>query len=410
MTTFIQLHMLTFYPPSNLNRDELGRPKTAVVGGSTRLRISSQSLKRAWRTADIFERAMDGNMGIRTKEIGIQIKASLRFCIALSELIRKKESLFGVPETSISDEDATRWAAKIASIFVDKKKGVSTGEGDLIENADGNETEDDSGKKGSRGRGKKAKSNINSDLRSEQLVFYSWSEIAEIEKVVEQIKIGKKPSDEEVASLLCVAASAGHSPDVAMFGRMLANAPKQNVEAAVQVAHAFTVHEVAVEEDYFTAVDDLNKGDEDRGAAHLGETEFGSGLFYGYICVNRDLLAKNLNGDEALARKALRSLVETGAQVAPRGKQNSFASHAKAHYILSEKGSQQPRSLALAFADGIPMRNGKGDRILENAKGALEDKRKKMDAVYGACADAHRIMDLETGEGTLNALLDFITE
>jgi len=58
MSTFIQLHLLTSYPPSNLNRDDLGRPKTAVMGGKTRLRISSQSLKRAWRNSELFKLAV----------------------------------------------------------------------------------------------------------------------------------------------------------------------------------------------------------------------------------------------------------------------------------------------------------------------------------------------------------------
>ena len=62
MSTFIQLHLLTSYPPSNLNRDDLGRPKTAIMGGKTRLRVSSQSLKRAWRTSDLFESALAGHM------------------------------------------------------------------------------------------------------------------------------------------------------------------------------------------------------------------------------------------------------------------------------------------------------------------------------------------------------------
>ncbi|RJP18665.1 MAG: type I-E CRISPR-associated protein Cas7/Cse4/CasC [Deltaproteobacteria bacterium] len=358
MTTFIQLHMLTFYPPSNLNRDELGRPKTAVVGGSTRLRISSQSLKRAWRTADLFRSTLEGNLGVRTKELGLQVYKKLR-------------------DKEVSEKNAKIWAKQIAGVF-------------------GKSKSEDKEKKGSL-----------QGLEIEQLAHFSPEELHAIDVLIERLAVEKREPKAEELELLREKHSA---VDIAMFGRMLADKPRYNMEAAVQVAHAFTVHEVAVEEDYFTAVDDLNKGDEDRGAAHLGEMEFGSGLFYGYICINRSLLEKNLNGDAVLARKALRALVETGAQVGPRGKQNSFASHTKAHYILAEKGGQQPRSLALAFADGIPTRNGKGNGILGNAKEALEDKRKKMDVVYGACADAHRIMDLETGEGTLKAILDFVTE
>ena len=76
MTQFIQLHVLTSYPPSNLNRDDMGRPKTARMGNAERLRISSQSLKRHWRVSDVFEEALAGHIGTRTKRIGTQVKKS----------------------------------------------------------------------------------------------------------------------------------------------------------------------------------------------------------------------------------------------------------------------------------------------------------------------------------------------
>src|SRR5688572_7252929 len=88
MTTFIQIHLLTSYPPANLNRDDLGRPKTAVMGGAQRLRISSQSLKRAWRTSDTVERALSGRLGIRTKRLGAYVFRALRTGEDLSALVR----------------------------------------------------------------------------------------------------------------------------------------------------------------------------------------------------------------------------------------------------------------------------------------------------------------------------------
>jgi CRISPR system Cascade subunit CasC len=71
MTTFLQLHMLTSYPPACLNRDDLNRPKTTVMGGVPRLRISSQSLKRAWRKSPCFEESLKGHVGTRTKTKGV---------------------------------------------------------------------------------------------------------------------------------------------------------------------------------------------------------------------------------------------------------------------------------------------------------------------------------------------------
>src|ERR1700710_2748984 len=77
MSRFLQLHLLTFYPPANLNRDDTGRPKTAMIGGALRLRLSSQSLKRAWRTSDDFKAALDGHRGERTQRIGDVIRDHL---------------------------------------------------------------------------------------------------------------------------------------------------------------------------------------------------------------------------------------------------------------------------------------------------------------------------------------------
>ena len=130
---------------------------------------------------------------------------------------------------------------------------------------------------------------------------------------------------------------------------MMAAAPDFNVEAAAQVAHAITVHRTEVEDDFFSAVDDLNRGEDDRGAGHLGEAEFAAGLFYLYLCIDRDLLLRNLGGDQPLAMRTLRALLEAVVKVPPSGKQASFASRAYASYVLAEKGRMQPRSLAVAY-------------------------------------------------------------
>jgi len=104
MSRFIQLHLLTSYPPSNLNRDDLGRPKTAMMGGHSRLRISSQSLKRSWRTSDVFKETLEGHIGVRTKEIGKEV----------FKKIRKQQS--------IKEKDAKNWAKKIIEQFGDLEK------------------------------------------------------------------------------------------------------------------------------------------------------------------------------------------------------------------------------------------------------------------------------------------------
>ena len=394
MSEFIQLHMLVSYPPSNLNRDDLGRPKTAVMGGTQRLRISSQSLKRAWRTSDVFAEKLAGHMGIRTKDMGIKVKEALMSGLPLTKILDGKTP---DPKSAaiIPDKDAKAWAFKIASVFVDKppKGDGKTTEEKSVDDAEGEKT----------GSKKKEKvSNINKDtLKGEQLVFYSNNEISAIQSLITTIiKEKREPKSKELSELLKEDLS---SVDVAMFGRMLANATKYNVEAAVQVAHAVTVHEVAVEDDYFTAVDDLNKGEDDAGAAHLGETEFASGLFYTYVCIDKTLLKKNLGNDDKLANDAIRALVEAATKVAPTGKQNSFASRAYASYLLAEKGDKQPRSLSVAYLAAI--RDSKD--LLGSSIKTLKDTREKMDKVYGACSSADKEMNAHTGTGSLKDILDF---
>lgn len=347
MNKFIQLHILTNYGPSNLNRDDLGRPKTVVVGGTQRLRVSSQCLKRAWRTADVFESSLAGHIGTRTKGMGKKIYADLE-----SGGINKKE--------------AKEWAIQISGVFGKVKK------------------ED--------------KKEPMKDLEIEQLAHFSTDEIGAIEGLVKNIISRKSgPSEDELKLLKKNQGDA----DIAMFGRMLASDPKFNAEAAVQVAHAFTVHKAAVEDDWFTAVDDLNKHEEDAGAAHLGEAEFGAGLFYLYVCIDRVLLKENLGNNDALFKKAISALVESAVTVSPSGKQNSFASRAYASYVLAEKGDKQPRSLAGAFLKPVS-----GDDVLDSAANALINTRKTFNAVYGD-ASGSRILNATKGEGTLEDLKNY---
>jgi len=398
MTEFIQLHMLVSYPPSNLNRDDLGRPKTAVMGGTQRLRISSQSLKRAWRTSDIFTGILKDHIGIRTRQMGVMVKDALTSGLPLIDLLDGKTTDDPKKVTGIPEEKAKSWAWKITSVFVDKspKDTSKKTKKDKAVEPD-SETKDT----------KKGKSNVDkATLKSEQLVFYSNDEIAAIQALITTlIKENREPKADELSGLLKEELS---SVDVAMFGRMLANATRYNVEAAVQVAHAVTVHEVAVEDDYFTAVDDLNRGDDDAGAGHIGETEFASGLFYEYVCINKTLLEENLGGDKKnggkqLAAAAIRALAESAVKVAPSGRQNSFASRAYASYLLVEKGTRQPRSLSVSYLEAL-----KGKNLLGAAITSLADTRKKMDDVYGKCWTQEYEMNAFAGTGKLSELLTFV--
>ncbi len=185
---------------------------------------------------------------------------------------------------------------------------------------------------------------------------------------------------------------------------MLASSPAYNTEAASQVAHAISVHKATVEDDFFTAVDDLNNGEDDMGAGHMGETEFAAGLFYLYLCIDRELLTENLSGDTELANKTIGALIQSAATIAPSGKQNSFASRARASYILCESGDQQPRSLSVAFLKPVG-----GADLLSHSINALEQTREKMDAVYGDGAERTTSLNALSGEGSLQGIIDCAT-
>jgi CRISPR system Cascade subunit CasC len=348
MTTFLQFHILTPWGPSNPNRDDQGRPKQAMVGGVPRLRISSQSAKRAIRESTFFELDLAGNMGTRTKRLH-------------AELVKKLV-------TGGAAEAAAQAAAdQVAGIFGKLEAPRKDAPGDKV---------------------------------ATTLAFISPAEWALAEKLAQKVLAGEAlPKDKDLKKL--VLRKADGAVDIAMFGRMLADDADFNREAAVQVGHAMTTHAAQAEEDWFSAVDDLNTAEE-TGAGHLGETAFGSGVYYQYVCVNVDLLVENLGGDADLAARGLQALARALALATPTGKQNSFASRPRAHYIRAERGHMQPRDLTGAYF--VPVRAQAG---LPGAIAELEAMADKIDRCYGSAAETVEVMDVEGGRGTLDAIAAF---
>lgn len=209
MADFLQLHLLTAYGPSNLNRDDTGRPKSVVFGGAARLRISSQSLKRSWRESGAFRSALDGHMADRTQRLGQKVREYL-------------------VDGGMEDAEALTRARAIAGVF-----------------------------------GKPRAENDREPAFIEQLAFIAPEERARAFALADRALKGEfddpKPDD--------LLRKSDTAADIAMFGRMLADHPKFNREAAVQVAHAFTTHKAVAEDDYYTAVDDLKPRDEPEDAA-----------------------------------------------------------------------------------------------------------------------------------------------
>lgn len=350
MTTFLQIHLLTSYPPSNPNRDDQGRPKQAMVGGAPRLRLSSQSIKRALRESAPFHKGLAGHLGIRTKLLGTRLEEEL-IAAGTDPAVARKAAVD---------------VAKVFSTLEAVKKG------------------DPESPKGT------------------TLAFISPYEWQAARQLAARSVAGEELAKDKDLKKLVLRRADG-AVDIAMFGRMLASDPEYNRDAAVQVSHAVTTHRALIEEDFFTAVDDLNKR-EDTGAGHMGEHAFGSGLFYLYACVNVDLLVENLAGDDALAAEGLAALVESLATATPSGKQNSHAHHPRATYIRIEKGPQQPRDLSGAFFKPVDLRSADLER---SSIAALEQLTGQIDRAYGACCDSAQVMDVRAETGTLADIIAF---
>ena len=316
------------------------------MGGFDRLRISSQALKRAWRTSEVFESSLGDHKGTRTRRLGLEIKQSLL-------------------DAGVVEGKAKEWTAQIAGVFGKVKKDSVAGE-------------------------------------LEQLAHISPAELTAIRRLTKALADEKRPPEAEGLKLL----KKDHKAvDIALFGRMMASTPDFNMEAAVQVSHAISVHAVAIEDDFFSAVDDLNTNVDDSGAGHIGDAAFAAGLFYTYVCINKDLLLENLQQDHDLTDKALKALTEAILKVGPTGKQNSFASRAYASYVLAEKGTEQPRSLSVAYLKPIVEPD-----YADIAVGRLLIQKKNFDRVYGPCTEQPCELNAFTGEGSFEDVIKYVTD
>jgi len=354
--SFFQFDYLTVYPPSNPNRDDQGRPKTAYFGGVPRLRLSSQSIKRAVRMSEVMQTALAGSLGERTARA--------------SERIRHQLVLEGIDEAK-----ARSACEKIANVL---GKLSSKDDADTFD-------------------GKPA-------VKTAQLAFISSHEYEASLHAARRLAAGHKNAEQDLAKQIL--ASADTAVDIGMFGRMLADQPGFNREAAVHVSHAITTHKADVEDDYYTAVDDLNTR-EQTGAGFVGEAGFGSGVYYLHVTIDEDLLLKNLGGEGAreLAARAIGAVAEGFATASPSGKRASFAHAPRAGVILARFGNQQPMDLTGAFLSPV-----RGENLLAASEAALNKTLEQMERIYGPSADSSYSVSLSSEEGSMDGLKRWIAE
>ncbi len=291
---YVDVHVLQTVPPSNLNRDDAGAPKQAVYGGARRARVSSQAWKRATRKS--FAQADTGvelSLGTRTK--------------ALRELLERRFAANGHDA-----ETAERWS--LAALTAMKLK------------VDGKRPKD-----------------------TQYLLFLGQQQLDELARTVEQ---GMSHSQQLDEASVQAALRSGHSVDVALFGRMVADLATLNVDAATQVAHALSTHAIDTEFDYFTAVDDENEAGE-TGAAMIGTVEFTSATLYRYATVGVHQLRDNLDGDEATVRAALKAFLLGFVTSMPTGHQSSFAHRTTPDLVTFVVRQDQPVNLVSAFEEPV---------------------------------------------------------
>lgn len=400
---FLQIHTLTSYPATLLNRDDSGLAKRLPFGEASRTRISSQCLKRHWRFAEDAW-SLRNLPGLDEMDFGA--RSRLIFQLAVIDHLVENDGLErGAVEEVVSHlQEALKFKAS--------KKRKKDQEDDETD-------EDDDG-------GAQQTSGPDTD----QAFMLGWTEIEYLRKITRDVlrddkirrQVLEKPKDKkkltawqkatkkllsgttkelkENLAALGVASSLPRGLESALFGRMVTSDLIANTDAAIHVAHAFTVHAEASESDYFTVVDDLKSAEGESGAGGLFDTELTAGLFYGYLVVDVPLLVANLGGDAALAGQVVEHLVHLIATVSPGAKKGSTAPYAYAELMMIEAGAAQPRTLANAYRNPSAARTDQAvNRLVEHIG--------KVDAAYGNKAErAHLSIEAAPLPGSSPQSLD----
>ena len=358
---FLQLHTLTSYPSSLLNRDDAGFAKRMPFGGAVRTRISSQCLKRHWRV-------YQGDHSLSE----IAAPKSVRSRLSFEEHLVKPLIAEGTRE-------------ELARVAVTK----------IVRRLLGSEQKQAKAKKKKGGEdAAESPESKNKPVSTEQVTVLGLPELEHLcnlarlaisagrdEPALVEKELDTRLKDKElrknIKALRPGSLEAGLG--AALFGRMVTGDILARTDAAVHVAHALTVHGQMTESDYFSAIDDLAREEGEQGSGHINASELTSGLFYGYVVVDVGGLVDNLGGNRDLAGDVVERLVHIVATVSPGAKKGSTAPYAYSHLVLAEGGDAQPRTLQNAFLR--PVRES-GD-LVENTYRALRDHLSELDEMYG---------------------------
>ena len=348
---FLQLHTLTGYSAALLNRDDVGRAKRLPFGGHDRIRVSSQCLKRHWREAT-------GDWSLRELASGTSVRSRRVFSDVIAGRLK---------ERNLSQDQIVNVLTPI--------RGAVLGESIKAKQARKEKKADDG-------------ADQLASLHTEQVIVLGRPEIDFLTNLAVELaqddadatakEVEKYFKDKHSRDNL-KALKLGSGLDAAIFGRMVTSDLMARSDAAVHVAHSFTVHAEEAEPDYFSALDDLVAAEGELGSGHINTSELTSGLFYAYVVVDLRQLVGNLSGDRTLAVEVLSRLVHLIATVSPGAKLGSTAPYACAELVLAEAGTRQPRTLANAFMNPVPKKRAKKEAVI-----ALDEYLGRYDAMYGA--------------------------
>lgn len=345
------MHILQNFAPSNLNRDDTGSPKDCEFGGYRRARISSQCLKRAIRTAMRDEQLLKpALLGARTKRLVEEISKRL-VAQGKDQAVARSvvEGALQSVNLKVKEDGKTEYLLFLSQQEIEAIANVCNMHWESLTAVTANADQAD----GTPSATKSARS-TKRDARA--------------------------AAPPEVSTAMKAVLNGGKAVDLALFGRMLADLPDNNVEAASQVAHALSTNKVSMEFDFYTAVDDL-KPEDTAGADMLGTVEFNSACFYRYLNVNTKELVGNLGGDKELADAALRAFMHAAIHAVPTGKQNSMAAQNPPSLVFVVARRSSLWSLANAFVD--PVRADGGGDLVAKSTAKLDDYWGKLTRMYG---------------------------
>ena len=348
---FVELHILQNFAPSNLNRDDTGAPKDCEFGGYRRARVSSQCLKRAIRTCFEKEKLLpESALARRTKGLAGELVRCLgtrgKAADEARAVVEAGLKGYGL---ALKEENKTEYPLFLGRSEIDALAGVCADYWDDLAKVAAEGAPSEEGATNAHRTAREAK------------------------------KAAKQTMPDAVRKAVDAVLNGGRAADLALFGRMIADLPGKNVDAACQVAHAISTNKVSVEFDFFTAVDDLKPNDT-AGAGMLGTVEFNSACFYRYANVDLAQLTLNLGGDEELARKTLDAFIRASIAAVPTGKQNSMAAQNPPSFVFAVARKAGLWSLANAFCDPVrPRERG----LVQESVSALDGYWGKLAKMYG---------------------------